>query len=560
MGLEYLGFGRWGKRGRATHIENDDRSALVQLKKPERIVNSPKLRQKNLDLMHDVKSTDVWRDERLKNADEKVKNVFNKLSASFERALAKQHKWDEATGTSVETGYAGERYLPLNRYNLDKLIQDSHHQFEALSEEEQAAVINYTGSSYDMINGALRRAAKVRKLVREKGPKEEIKNQARAIDRVLGYGDEGRKLVADMASAFKHFKLSQDVVVFRGISEVEAELAKANKHIDVQQYLSTSIDPAFAHGWTRNLLILRVPKKARAVFAAGYSENAHESEMILDRGMQIKIRHIAPIIQKRYYEDAAYMMSYGSDKKPTKAEIKAYIIAHPDTYHVRYKYYGEIVGFKKEVTDAMANDLKAYANKYNYKSKEEKAEEARIAKEQAEEQAPETPPGTALYDKAVKFLETTDIQYIAPDKSEDVIPMMLDIDAMKAGKEKYVMIDKKAGYSHLQADTIRAYATVASAGKVPYNSQYSRKKATAFLDTQNKIPVRSAWGVTTIMADHVDQNTEEHEARRKLYFEVAHKYAKDTGRTASVRWVDPDTYLTNEYAAEPDGTHRLDKY
>jgi hypothetical protein len=90
------------------------------------------------------------------------------------------------------------------------------------------------------------------------------------------------------------------------------------------------------------------------VFVAGYSDFASESEFVLDRGHQLKIRRIEEKLPSGLRKLA--LESLPPDKRSNE-DIKKWVMKREGYDPTRRVYLCDIVGSKKNVSDADAKDL-----------------------------------------------------------------------------------------------------------------------------------------------------------------------------------------------------------
>jgi len=392
MGLEYLGFGYWGRNHIATHKENEDRTWLEPLEKKQKIIKSHKLKKLNIDFATN------YDQEAPKHKFSSDLNYTSKVKTGVGSMATPHSKWDSETQSYKQVPSEALKYSSLNRFDLPKLIADSHEQYEKLKPNEKTALRRYTEDLYGPLNGALRRMARI------------VSGEGRGDQ----FNSERIEFAGDMDDAFKKLRLPQELVVYRGASPEEVEKFAKGKVIDVQQYLSTSISAprAYTFNTGQHLLAIRVPKGHRGIFAAGISSYEGENEVILDRGMQLKVVRIeakipggmkgdiaADAIKKlrRQHDDLNYM--------PSRDEVVEELARSNDVYQgLKFTHVMEIVGNKKLISKAELDDPLKFIKKHIPErfaalEAEKKEEEKRMKKELAQQKKEQKEKAEALAKK-----------------------------------------------------------------------------------------------------------------------------------------------------------------
>jgi hypothetical protein len=352
MGLSYYGFDRWGKDGFATYMQNRERTDLIPLKrKAPVILSDPELRARNVHYMKNRGETHVPYSE-----DEGPSDDYN-YHINIKDAM---HRFISPSYGLNDKVIDKSKYSPLNKYDIQKLIEDSQAQYKKLTREEKEAVKEYTGSSYVDINKMLRTMADI--------------NSGKIIpDYYVHLEKHTVKAIVNMTSAFKHFKLGQEVITYRGVSKSETEGLEVGDTFDVQQYISTSINADRGIGYGADAFVIRVPKGTHGIFVAGFSQFASENELLLDRGLQLKVlRKTKRVMNGRkfhYYRDAVEEIRHerkNPEYTPKYSEVVSWLDKH-NPNGIRHVFVLEVAGRKKLVSMNDLKDTQAFIARFRLK-------------------------------------------------------------------------------------------------------------------------------------------------------------------------------------------------
>lgn len=177
-----------------------------------------------------------------------------------------------------------------------KTSEDLGTKFEALSKrmrsgadwtpEEHKAIDNYTGISFNEVNGGLRQ------------------------DRLSEVSEEGKRTIAGMDSAMAKSQTLEDMFVYRGVSaQGMSKLGKleVGAKITDKGFMSAGTGKGVAEKYMRAfegeggaVLEIEVPKGTRAIVPGAIAYNDNDTEVILDRGHTLEITAIeGPVVRAK---------------------------------------------------------------------------------------------------------------------------------------------------------------------------------------------------------------------------------------------------------------------
>jgi len=265
LGLKYLGFGRYGNKGKATHEANPLRSKLVKLKKPL---------------------------EHAGHVDFKAKNIKAKIKAVALKSLKNQSNIKYKTAAVVK------------RANLEQLEKETNAWMAKASKKEKEALKEYSGEGYEYINDALWSGRYDPKKAGKKKPPvipkisdfpnydayfAAMKKYWRELD---DYQSDSSDIIKAIDDVFSKHKTTQELVVYRSVSKRDNLSNMKPGDVKVMKgYTSTSLVPevSLEFNGDPSLIIIRVPKGSKAIYMGVISHQKHENEILLARGAKLKM-------------------------------------------------------------------------------------------------------------------------------------------------------------------------------------------------------------------------------------------------------------------------------
>jgi hypothetical protein len=392
FGLEYYGFDRWGKNGVATHIQNSERTMLFPLKKRERIVKSADLKKKNIQLLRHIAGSEYAPKEGEEDHDPEIEKRAKEITGDNKGNFASvagtilrpQAHYPDPNSQEYKYKFAVHKQTPLNRYDIDALIKHSKEQYDKLNRDEKNALADYTGSGHSSTNSTLRSIAA---FAAKKGEIDyHEKTNFKSSHWKLKKSDN---TLHNMSSAFDKFKLDQEIVVYRGSQGSESDFLKEKKVgdiLDIQNYISSSVDPTVAKnfGDGKSLLIIRVPKGSKASFIAGFSEHTTEAEVILDRGMQLRLIEIRRSYSKPQKDQMREYLKDKNGENPTDAQIMSALEGSGGgeygELNPTYRFKFDLVGHKRAISTAELGNINKFVERIAPSTPED-LERARAEKE-----------------------------------------------------------------------------------------------------------------------------------------------------------------------------------
>lgn len=221
-----------------------------------------------------------WYDKHIYNGTEKatVKEAFKKTKGESKSAINKLVQ-------SFKSNYSKSDWVDsLQRNNLRTMRKWCDDWLQKITEEEERAVVMYTGSTYKSMNAYL------------KG----LKTAEDVGQRIIKYVDW-------CASALEKASTPRDMIVRRGdnynmLKDLGIDFSKGNLEnikgsmVESKAFLSTSSDPR--GGFDKDIeYVVKVPKGSQGMYVDSISQNEGEKEFLLNRGGKFIVEDV------EYYSD-----------------------------------------------------------------------------------------------------------------------------------------------------------------------------------------------------------------------------------------------------------------
>ncbi|MEX0598036.1 MAG: ADP-ribosyltransferase [Candidatus Paceibacterota bacterium] len=273
LGLEYFGFGRYGKNSKVTHIVHK-----------ERLVKNPSDNYRELDKIDKERS--------------KYSNYFGlkgnpKISKQKVKELDKKEKeYNDIIKSKDKSEDDYKKFLQIEKKRIikDHKALNNHFDWNNLKENERTTIEAYAGDDYMLVNKMLNKF---------KGNDEEFSKKAKGKDSYTG-DKHVKALVADMDNVLDNHELPQDTIVYSGVSK--HKMIQGETYI-LPAYRSTSLDIEMANDFAtsnrspitkKNQLIqFNLKRGQKGFYVPGENstlgETQQEYEFILPRNFKFKL-------------------------------------------------------------------------------------------------------------------------------------------------------------------------------------------------------------------------------------------------------------------------------